>query len=84
MIPTHFIKALRCPETGQPLTIATAEQVAELEARRKAGTLRFSSDRLQWSPEAAITAALLRESDGAAYLIQNGIPLLLPGHAVVL
>lgn len=82
MLP-DFIDLLRCPETGQRLMAAPAELVEALEARRCAGTLQFSTNQHQINLAEPIEAALLREDGTACYPVQHGIPLLLPGHAVV-
>lgn len=80
-----LLEWLRCPETGQRLTLADEALRARLEAAREAGALRFVSTppgASQFEPQTPISHALLREDGQIVYLVQNGVPLLLPGHGV--
>jgi uncharacterized protein YbaR (Trm112 family) len=78
-ISPELLNLLRCPETKQPLRIALAECIAQLEAKRQAGELRNRADELVRAP---IEAALIREDGLVVYPFEDGIPNLLPGKAI--
>jgi len=81
-----LLELLRCPETGQRLVMAGEETVALLECRRREQTLRFGSvapGPLQVELNLPISAGFLREDGRIFYPIQNGIPILLPGHGML-
>jgi|GEM_PF-1016453 len=90
------IDCLCCPETGQRLTRLGKATLARLEAARREGNLLFalaasansstpgSLQALQVDLAAPIEAALVREDGKVAYPVQKGIPILLPGHGIVL
>lgn len=80
----ELLALLRCPETRQRLSPATAGQLAELEARRCAGTLGVRSANPQFATDEPIDTALVREDGQVCYLVQRGIPLLLPDHGVAI
>ncbi len=73
-LPDDVLALLCCPETHQPLTPATAAQLAAINLRVAGG-----------EPGAIpLTAALVREDGKAAYPILDGIPLLLIEEAIAL
>jgi len=81
MISDDLLALLCCPETRQPLAAAPAEVIAQLEARRAAGTLTNRAGKQLLEP---LTEGLLR-ADGAAFFpMTAGIPLLTPDDAVLL
>jgi len=73
---------LRCPVTGQRLALAPPKIIEILETQRRAGALHIGSAQPQWSSDEPIEAALLREDGQVCYLVQRGIPLLLPDHGI--
>ncbi len=78
----QIVALLRCPETGQRLALASAEAVETLETHRLAKTLHLSAVQPQLDFDAPIEAALRREDGHVYYAVQNGVPLLLPGHGI--
>ena len=76
----EFLDLLRCPQTGQRLTPAPADQLARLEPRRREGKLRLPAAQPQWDPEKPLEAVLIREDGQIGYPVQGGIPILLPDH----
>lgn len=80
MISPVLLELLRCPESGQRLSAAPPEVLAALEARRREGTLGVASTAPQWNPAQPLEAVLVREDGQLGYPVQDGIPILLPGH----
>ena len=80
----ELLNLLRCPETGQRLTLAPAEAVVEIETRRQAGLVRVAAAEPQLDLSTPIEALLIREDGRIAYAVQRGVPVLLPGHGVAL
>ena len=81
-INSEFLELLRCPVTGERLSLATPEQVDRLEAARQSGTLRIGAERSQLALDQPIEAALIGKETGVSYPVQGGVPLLLPDHAI--
>ncbi|XHR28824.1 MAG: hypothetical protein ACFUZC_23285 [Chthoniobacteraceae bacterium] len=83
MVP-QFLELLRCPESGQRLSLAPAEVLAGLEALRCEGVLSVPAAAPQWDPALPLDAVLVREDGRVGYPVQGGIPILLPGHGFAL
>jgi len=81
-IAPEILELLRCPQTGQRLAFAPSELLAKFEAQRCAGTLPLQAVQPQWDPAVRLDAVLVREDGLVGYLVQGGIPLLLPDHGV--
>ena len=62
-LDTELIALLRCPVTMQPVRLATAEELRELNARMG---------------DAPLESALVREDRLAFFPVKNGIPIMLP------
>lgn len=62
-----MIAGLRCPETRQPLSLATDAQLARILVR---------------SRRADLEGALIREDELRAYPIEDGFPVLLIDEAI--
>lgn len=76
---------LRCPVSHQPLTLAPPHVVAALDAQRKAGQLpckATATGRLQIDLTQPLEAVLTRHDQPIGYVVQNGVPILLPDHAM--
>lgn len=78
-IASELLEMLVCPETHQRLRPATADQVARMVALQAEGKLFNRADEpVKDVPE----AALVREDKQFAYLIVDGIPVMLIDEAV--
>ena len=78
MMPS-VVCLLRCPATRQPLSLATQGEVARLNAAIAAGQCRNASGRIVTEP---IEKMLIAADRRYAYLVRDGIPILLPEEAV--
>ena len=76
----QLLSILVCPETHQPLKLAPAETLQDLQARAEAGTLTTEGGR----KVETLDGALVREDQQVAYLIEGGIPNLLSDERVTL
>jgi uncharacterized protein YbaR (Trm112 family) len=81
MLP-DLLEFLRCPVTGQRLAPASPERLARLEAQRRAGKLTVPSEQPQWDSGSPLEAVLVRDDGRIGYIVQGGIPILLPDHGV--
>lgn len=79
-----LLEVIRCPKSGQRLTLASPELVAKLNALRESGSLPLDAAVPQLDLGAPIEAALLCEDGVSCYAVQNGIPVLLPDHRITL
>lgn len=79
--PTDMLDYLVCPETHQTLRLADDALLARLRAAQQAGKLQNKSG----APVAgAIEQALVREDNLIAYLVNDGIPVMLIEEGVEL
>ncbi|MEP6668903.1 MAG: hypothetical protein ABJF10_07115 [Chthoniobacter sp.] len=81
MISDALLTLLRCPQTMQALSPASAELLAQLDDARVAGTLRDRTGKLVREP---IPAGLVREDGALLFPIRDGIPVLLLDEAIAL
>jgi uncharacterized protein YbaR (Trm112 family) len=81
MISHELLSLLRCPQTKQVLAVATAEQLAQIEAVRRTGKLRDHAGRAVLE---TISAGLVRADGTLLYPVRNGIPVLLLDDALPL
>lgn len=81
-VSPELLELLRCPQTGQRLAIAGPELLATIEAKRSAGTLVMRAQQPQWNPGEPIETVLVREDGLVGYVVQSGIPILLPDHGI--
>ena len=81
MISSELLALLRCPQTKQALSMASAEQLAQVEAVRRTGKLRDHAGRAVLE---TISAGLVRADGALLYPVRNGIPVLLLDDALPL
>lgn len=81
MITEELLALLRCPQTMQPLSPASVEQLSQVEAARAAGTLR---DRAGKPVQEPIYGGLVRADGKLFFPIRDGIPVLLLDEALPL
>jgi len=79
-----LLELLRCPQSGQQLAAASPELLAKLEAQRRAGTLVVAATQPQWDASVPLETVLIREDGRVGYAVQDGIPILLPDHAMAI
>lgn len=79
MIEAALLALLRCPESKQPLTLASPDIIARLDKRRAAGSLRNHEGKPVIK---AIGAGLVREDGARFYVIDAGIPILISGEGI--
>jgi uncharacterized protein len=78
-ISPQLLALLRCPETRQPLALASADLVNRIEARRARGELRD----IAGNPvQETIAAGLVRGDAAVFFPIVDGIPMLIPGAGI--
>jgi uncharacterized protein YbaR (Trm112 family) len=80
-VSTELLEILVCPETKQPVALATAECLEELNQKIRSGELRNRSG----EPVAKeITEALVREDGKVLYPVDDGIPVMLIDESIEL
>ena len=80
-VDPELLAILRCPESLQPVRLADDSLVQRLLQQARQGTLK----NLQGSKvEADFEALLIREDRKRAYLVRDGIPVMLIDEAVAL
>ena len=80
-VDPELLAILRCPESLQPVRLADDSLVQRLLQQARQGTLK----NLQGSKvEADFEAILVREDGKRAYLVRDGIPVMLIDEAVAL
>jgi uncharacterized protein YbaR (Trm112 family) len=79
VIRQDLIKLLVCPETRQPVSLATPELIAMLNDRVRQGTLRDKGGGLI---ERELEEGLLRDDGQVVYPVFDGIPRMLVERAI--
>ena len=80
-VDPELLAILRCPESLQPVRLADDSMVRRLQDQARQGSLQ----NLRGQKVAAdFEALLLREDGKRAYLVRNGIPVMLIDEAVAL
>jgi uncharacterized protein YbaR (Trm112 family) len=80
-VDPELLAILRCPESLQPLRLAENSDVQRLLSQASQGGLRTLSGS---KVEADFEALLIREDGTRAYLVRDGIPVMLIDEAVAL
>ena len=78
-VATDLVEILVCPETKQPVRLATAPELASINAKISAGTLR---NRGGEPVKDALVEALIREDGRILYPVDDGIPVMLVEESV--
>ena len=73
-VSQDLLDILVCPETKQPVTPASDELLAQINAQIEAGKLR---NRGGDTVSSSITEGLLREDGQILYVVDDGIPVML-------
>ena len=81
MINADLLKIMCCPETHQPLTIASAEIVERLNQKIQANEVH---NRAGQQLKDRIDGGLLRQDGKFLYPIRNDIPVMLIDEAIPL
>ena len=81
MVDPELLSMLRSPETHQPLRLANSADLASVNQRIAAGTLKNRGGK----PVAdSLQAGLIREDGQFIYAIRNDIPIMLIEEAIPL
>jgi len=80
-VATDLVEILVCPETKQAVRLATAPELASVNAKISAGTLR---NRGGEPVKNALVEALIREDGRILYPVDDGIPVMLVEESVEL
>ena len=80
-VPEDLLEILVCPETRQPVQLATAEQLQSLNDRIQAGSLR---NRGGEPVSDQILEGLVREDGQVLYVVDDGIPVMLIEESIEL
>ncbi len=78
-IDPELLEILVCPETGQPLTVASAELLERLNATVEDGSAVTRGGEAVTQP---VTEGLVREDGRVLYPIRQGIPIMLIDESV--
>ncbi len=73
-LDARLLSALVCPETQQSVALASAELVAQLNAKSHAGSLKTHAGNMVHGD---VEHALLRADGKCAYLVVDGVPNML-------
>ena len=80
-IDNELLEILVCPETMQPVTLASEEVIKPLNAEIEAGRLRNRGGKVIEDP---IAEGLLREDGRILYIIDDSIPIMLIDQTIAL
>jgi uncharacterized protein YbaR (Trm112 family) len=80
-VSRELLEILVCPETRQPVAMASAEVLARVNEKVRAGTLRNrGGDKV----EKEVTEGLLRDDGRVLYPVDDGIPVMLIEESIEL
>lgn len=77
----ELLEILACPETKEPVELASAELVSRLNQKIQAGELTNRGGRLIQDP---VTNLLVRQDGKVAFLVRDGIPIMLIEESIEL
>jgi uncharacterized protein len=80
-VATDLVEILVCPETKQPVRLATAPELAGVNEKIRAGTLR---NRGGEAVKTELVEALIREDRHILYPVDDGIPVMLVEESIEL
>ena len=80
-ISTELLEILVCPETKQPVALATPERLEALNLKIRSGELRNRSGE---TVQKELTEALVREDEQVLYPVDDGIPVMLIDESIEL
>lgn len=80
-VDRELLEILVCPETRQPVRIASAEQLETLNRRVRAGELRNRGGEPVKEP---LQEGLVREDGKVLYPVDDGIPVMLVEQSIPL
>ena len=78
-VSPDLVEILVCPETRQPVKLASSEELAAINARIAGGDVRNRGGK---APARAFDEALIREDGKVAYPVEDGIPVMLVEESV--
>jgi len=81
MVSKELLEILVCPETRQPLTPASADLLAKLNAAISAGQL---TNRAGQAVKQKLSSGLVRQDGKVLYAIVDDIPLMLVDESISL
>ena len=80
-IDNELLEILVCPETRQPVSLASADVIGPLNTEIEAGRLRNRGGKIVEDP---IAEGLLREDGRILYIIDDSIPIMLIDQSIEL
>lgn len=80
-VAPDLVEILVCPETKQPVRLASAQELAVLNERIRSGALRNRGGSEVKQP---LVEALVREDGRIAYPVDDGIPVMLVEESIEL
>jgi uncharacterized protein YbaR (Trm112 family) len=80
-VSSELLEILVCPETKQPVSLASEEVLAQLNEKVATGTLR---NRGGDAVEKPIAEGLVREDGKILYPVDDGIPVMLIEESIEL
>jgi uncharacterized protein YbaR (Trm112 family) len=78
-VDPQLVEILVCPETRRPVRVASAEELARVNAGVRTGTLR---NRGGAKVEKELSEALIREDGRVVFPIDDGIPSMLVEESI--
>ena len=80
-VSNELVEILVCPETKQPVSLASAEQLAAINDKVRDGSLR---NRGGEAVKTALSEGLVREDGRVVYPVDEGIPVMLVEESIEL